>query len=550
VTLLGTDFSGGSLIGGDTITSVTVTSAGAAAGATVDGSPYPIVPSAATGTGLSNYNITYVNGALTVNPKALTITADNRTKSYGTTLTFAGTEFGAVGLVNGDTVTSVTLASVGVVADAAADGSPYPIVPSGATGTGLSNYNISYVNGSLTVNKVAIGFKLDSSVTKSTKGHRVTFTATVTDSAATGTVTFQDGESILGSSDLIDGSATYTTSALSAGSHTITAIYSGDPNFAGSTSAALDLTIKPAAGLDWALIGAGFAIGALLGLFLLLLIFRRRRKNPAGTEVTAEEVEATVGVAGTNQGEGGPVDTTPLSPDIPAAGDTLPSAMALTAAEEVGTYSIQLERDLEKSIKRVEKSMEAGIRAVCRTVETKDPYVAAHQERVSQLACTMAKEMGLTAWQIDGVRVAGLLHDIGKITVPTEILSKPGKLSNVELAMIKDHPKVAFDILKNIEFDWPIARIVVQHHERLDGSGYPYGITGKDILLEAKILAVADVVEAMSSSRPYRPALGIEEALAELARGDGTLYDPDVVRACEKVINKRGFKVELSNLPA
>jgi putative two-component system response regulator len=272
--------------------------------------------------------------------------------------------------------------------------------------------------------------------------------------------------------------------------------------------------------------------------------------HPAGAEVTAEEVEATVGGAGTNQGKGGPVGTIPLSPDIPAAGDTLPTPMALTAAEEVGTYSIQLERDLEKSIKRVEKSMEAGIRAVCRTVETKDPYVAAHQERVSQLACTMAKEMGLTAWQIDGVRVAGLLHDIGKITVPTEILSKPGKLSNVELAMIKDHPKVAFDILKNIEFDWPIARIVVQHHERLDGSGYPYGITGKDILLEAKILAVADVVEAMSSSRPYRPALGIEEALAELARGDGTLYDPDVVRACEKVINKRGFKVELSNLPA
>jgi putative nucleotidyltransferase with HDIG domain len=221
--------------------------------------------------------------------------------------------------------------------------------------------------------------------------------------------------------------------------------------------------------------------------------------------------------------------------------------ITLTTAEELGTYVIQLERELEATLKKVEKSMEAGIQAICRTVETKDPYVAGHQKRVSQLACTIAKEMGLSTWQIDGIRVAGMLHDIGKITVPTEILTKPGRLSHVDLAMIKEHPKVAFDILKNIDFDWPIARIVVQHHERLDGSGYPYGLTGKDILLEAKILAVADVVEAMSSNRPYRPALAIQEALAELARGDGTLYDSEVIRACEKVINQRGFKIELTS---
>ena len=223
------------------------------------------------------------------------------------------------------------------------------------------------------------------------------------------------------------------------------------------------------------------------------------------------------------------------------------SHISLSAAEEAGTYVVQLERELETTLKKVQKGMEAGIEAICRTVETKDPYVAGHQKRVSQLACTIAKEMGLSTWQIDGIRVAGMLHDIGKITVPTEILSKPGRLSHVDLAMIHDHPKVAFDILKNVDFDWPIARIVVQHHERLDGSGYPYGITGKDILLEAKILAVADVVEAMSSNRPYRPALGIEEALAELARGDGTLFDSEDIRACEKVITQRGFKVELSS---
>ncbi len=190
--------------------------------------------------------------------------------------------------------------------------------------------------------------------------------------------------------------------------------------------------------------------------------------------------------------------------------------------------------------------MEGAIEAICRTVESKDPYVATHQKRVSQLACTIAKEMGLPAWQIDGIRVAGLLHDIGKVTVPTEILSKPGKLSAMEFSLIKDHPRAGFEILKNVHFDWPVARIVAQHHERLDGSGYPHGLSGADILLEARILAVADVVEAMCTDRPYRPALKMEQALAELDRGDGTLYDPEVVGACKKVLNERGFKVELA----
>jgi PAS domain S-box-containing protein/putative nucleotidyltransferase with HDIG domain len=203
-----------------------------------------------------------------------------------------------------------------------------------------------------------------------------------------------------------------------------------------------------------------------------------------------------------------------------------------------------VERELEKSVKKLEKTMEATIQAISYTMETRDPYTTGHQKRVTQLACAIAKEMGLAAWQIDGIRVAGLLHDIGKIAVPTEILSKPGKLSDIEFSMIKAHPKVGFDILKNVEFEWPIARVVVQHHERLDGSGYPYGIRGKDILQEARVLAVADVVEAMSSHRPYRAALGIEKALAEVARGEGTLYDPEVARACAKVFNERGFKFE------
>jgi len=469
----------------------------------------------------ATYNNASADVTINVTEATLIITANTLNKNYGTAITLAGTEFTTDGLVSGDTVTSVTLTSTGAATGATVDGSPYAIVPSAALGTGLSNYNITYVNGSLTVNKASIGLSLSSSVGKSTQGHSVTFTSTVTDTGATGTVTFVDGETTLSSSTLSNGTAAYTTSTLSVGSHSITAIYGGDANFAGSTSSALDLTVKTAAGFSWAMIGWVVAAAAI-GLFFLLVIFLRRRKRLSGTNA----ITRAIGVA---------------------VGDDATSDMGLPTVEDIGTYSIQLERELERSLKKVEKSMEGAIQAICRTVETKDPYVAGHQKRVSQLACTIAKEMGLTAWQIEGIRVAGLLHDIGKVTVPTEILSKPGKLSKIEFSMIKEHPRVAFDILKNVEFDWPIARIVVQHHERMDGSGYPDGIPGKDILLEARILAVADVVEAMCTHRPYRPALGTGEALAELARGDGTLYDSEVVRACKKVVNERGFKIELSS---
>ncbi len=470
----------------------------------------------------SNYTLSYTGASLTISPKTLTITASDLSKDYHTAANFVGTEFTADGLVAGDSVATVTLTSTGAAAEASVDGSPYAIVPGAAIGTRLDNYQIIYVNGSLTVTRANPGLVLTSSVVESAEGASLTFTASTT-AEATGTVTFVDGETVLGSSALAQGTATLDISTLGAGTHSITAVYSGDASFAASTSPTVQVTVNapapPPARRNWALIG-GLLAAILLGLFLLLLLLRRRKKQPD---------KAAGGLA---------------------AASATASQVALATAEEAGTYGIQLERELESALQKVEKSMEAGIQAICRTVETKDPYVAAHQQRVSQLACTIAKEMGLPTWQIDGIRVAGLLHDIGKITVPTEILSKPGKLSDLEMAMIRDHPKVAYDILKSIDFDWPIARIIVQHHERLDGSGYPYGLSGKDILLEARILAVADVVEAMSSSRPYRPALGVEKALAELARGDGTLYDSDVVRACEKVINEHGFKVELNSSSA
>ncbi len=184
------------------------------------------------------------------------------------------------------------------------------------------------------------------------------------------------------------------------------------------------------------------------------------------------------------------------------------------------------------------KVLEGSIEAIALTLEMRDPYTAGHQQRVSRLACAIAEEMNLTEKQIDGLRIAGLIHDLGKVTVPAEILSKPSKLTETEFSIIKNHPQVAYDILKKIDFPWPVADIVLQHHEYLDGSGYPQGLESKDILLETRILTVADVVEAMASHRPYRPALGIDKALDEIKFGSGIRFDPDVVNACLAIFSK------------
>jgi len=178
------------------------------------------------------------------------------------------------------------------------------------------------------------------------------------------------------------------------------------------------------------------------------------------------------------------------------------------------------------------------------TVETRDPYTGGHQRRATNLARAIATEMGLSEEQIDGIRMAGLVHDLGKISVPAGILNKPSRLTEDEFGIVQTHPQVGYDILKTIEFPWPVAQIVLQHHERMDGSGYPKGLVGKDVLLEARILAVADVVEAMSSHRPYRPALGMDKALEEISRNKGVLYDPSVVDACLKVFTEKGLKFE------
>jgi HD-GYP domain-containing protein (c-di-GMP phosphodiesterase class II) len=168
-------------------------------------------------------------------------------------------------------------------------------------------------------------------------------------------------------------------------------------------------------------------------------------------------------------------------------------------------------------------------------VETRDPYTAGHQRRVSDLARAIAQEAGMKSDEVDSIRIAGMIHDVGKISVPAEILSKPVRLSKIEINLIRIHPQAGFDILKDIEFPWAIGQIILQHHERMDGSGYPRGLMGDQVCFEARILAVADVVEAMASHRPYRPGLGLEAAFNEISVNQGRLYDEEVVKTCLSV---------------
>jgi PAS domain S-box-containing protein len=195
----------------------------------------------------------------------------------------------------------------------------------------------------------------------------------------------------------------------------------------------------------------------------------------------------------------------------------------------------RVEQELQLYNEKLLKSMEDMIQSIARIVEVRDPYTAGHQKRTAQLAVTIGEELKLPKDQIKGLRLASSIHDIGKIQVPSEILSKPDELSGPEFSIIKMHPLVGSEIVKHNELPWPISTIILQHHERMDGSGYPSGLKGENIILEAKILAVADVVEAMSSHRPYRPSQGIEKALEYISFEKGRLFDSDVVDACLKI---------------
>ncbi|MGB6370894.1 MAG: PAS domain S-box protein [Atribacterota bacterium] len=208
------------------------------------------------------------------------------------------------------------------------------------------------------------------------------------------------------------------------------------------------------------------------------------------------------------------------------------------------TQRKQAEQKIKQGYEKLQRTMETTIYTISKIIETRDPYTAGHQNTVSQLAVAIAQEMKLPEDKIEGIRIAALVHDIGKINIPAEILSKPSKLNDMEFSLIKNHPKIGYDILRKIDFSWPVAKIVLQHHERLNGSGYPNNLKGDQILLEAKIIGVADVVEAMSSHRPYRPALGIDKALEEISQNRGILYDPVVVDVCLKLFKEKDFKFE------
>ncbi|GBG14630.1 chemotaxis protein CheY [Novimethylophilus kurashikiensis] len=198
-------------------------------------------------------------------------------------------------------------------------------------------------------------------------------------------------------------------------------------------------------------------------------------------------------------------------------------------------------RELRESERKLRASLLDSISAIAATIEIRDPYTAGHQRRVAHLAEAIAQTMQLPQDQIEGLKLASVVHDIGKIRVPAEILSKPGRLSDTEFSLIKLHPETGFEILKAIDFPWPIAQVVLQHHERIDGSGYPHGLKSNQILLEAKILSVADVVEAMVSHRPYRPGLGVDAALDEISLHRGTLYDVSVVDTCLMLFREQQY---------
>ncbi len=214
--------------------------------------------------------------------------------------------------------------------------------------------------------------------------------------------------------------------------------------------------------------------------------------------------------------------------------------MLLLCLQDITQQKLAAQEALE-SRDELERAMGGVINALVEMLATRDPYTAGHQQRVASLASAIALEMGLDERVVAAVRMAAIIHDLGKVAVPSEILTKPSRLTRLEFDIMKMHPQVGFDILSKLEFPWPVSEVALQHHERLDGSGYPNGIRGEEIRLEARVIAVADVVEAMASHRPYRPSLGIKRALEEIHQQKGMQYDPDVVEACVRLAGREGF---------
>lgn len=199
--------------------------------------------------------------------------------------------------------------------------------------------------------------------------------------------------------------------------------------------------------------------------------------------------------------------------------------------EQNKRVSISVFRDISQ-VRRLQAELRGTVESIGKLVEARDPYTAGHERRVADIAVHIGRELRLSTEQLEGLRISALIHDVGKIGIPVEILGKPSRLDETEFALIKRHPRIGYEVLRPVDFHWPVAETVLQHHERLDGSGYPQGLKGDAILLDARIIAVADVIEAIASHRPYRPSLGLSNALAEIERERGRYYDPKVVDAC------------------
>jgi PAS domain S-box-containing protein len=233
-------------------------------------------------------------------------------------------------------------------------------------------------------------------------------------------------------------------------------------------------------------------------------------------------------------------------------GSKFPQELSLTAMANGGLICVvrditerkKAEEELKQTLENLRKSVNATIQVMVSAIEMRDPYTAGHQLRSTDLAGAIATEMGLAQEKIDGIRMAGSIHDIGKLSIPAEILSKPTKLTDIEFSLIKEHSHSGYEMLKDVESSWPLAQIVYQHHERMDGSGYPRNLKGDEIILEARIMAVADVVEAMASYRPYRPGLGIEVSLEEIEKNKGIFYDDAVADACLRLFREKGYQLK------
>jgi HD-GYP domain-containing protein (c-di-GMP phosphodiesterase class II) len=233
-------------------------------------------------------------------------------------------------------------------------------------------------------------------------------------------------------------------------------------------------------------------------------------------------------------------------------GGKFPQEISLTAMAKGGLICVVREiterkraaEELQRTLGSLRKAVGTTIQVMVSAVEVRDPYTAGHQIRATDLARAIATEMELSQDTIEAIRMAGPIHDIGKLSIPAEILSKPTKLTNLEFSLIKEHARTGYEMLKDVESPWPLAQIVYQHHERMDGSGYPRNLKGDEILMEARIMAVADVVEAMASHRPYRPAIGIEAALKEIEKNKGTLYDNAAADACLRLFREKGFQLQ------